>query len=84
MLMPLGFFMGMPLPAGITMAGNADRRTIAWCWALNGAASVIASSLAVVLAMYLGFTVVLLVSLMAYAGVFVLMHLLVKNTSRLA
>lgn len=66
LLAPLGIAMGLPLPAGITAAGKQSSSTVAWCWALNGAASVVASPLAVVLAMVNGFNHVLLIGLLCY------------------
>ncbi len=68
LLLPLGFAMGMPLPAGLTAAGLRSEGTVAWCWAINGAASVVASPLAVTLAMAKGFNSVLVVSLLIYAS----------------
>jgi hypothetical protein len=70
LLLPLGFAMGMPLPAGLTAAGLRSEGTAAWCWAINGAASVVASPLAVTLAMASGFNSVLIVSLIIYSGAF--------------
>ncbi len=66
LLAPLGIAMGLPLPAGITVAGKQSSSTVAWCWALNGSASVVASPLAVVLAMVNGFNHVLLIGLLCY------------------
>jgi len=74
LIIPMGIAMGMPLPAGITVAGGKSSSTVAWCWALNGAASVVASSLAVTLAMSNGFVVVLVVSLVCYMMSFFLMR----------
>ncbi len=73
MLGPLGIAMGIPLPAGITIAGKHSGSTVAWCWALNGAASVVASPLAVTLAMANGFNNVLLVGLICYGAAVVLL-----------
>ncbi len=70
---PLGIAMGIPLPAGITVAGKNSQSIVAWCWALNGAASVIASSLGVTIAMGYGFRYVLITGLVFYSGAFVLM-----------
>ncbi len=70
LLLPLGFAMGIPLPAGLTAAGKRSEGTVAWCWAINGAASVVASPFAVTLAMAKGFNTVLIVSLLIYAGAF--------------
>lgn len=72
LVIPLGIAMGIPLPAGITKAGQQGSSTVAWCWAVNGAASVVASSLGVALAMAYGFATVLAVGLVCYVIAFVL------------
>ncbi len=70
LILPLGFAMGMPLPAGLTAAGLRSEGTAAWCWAINGAASVVASPMAVTLAMANGFNTVLIISLAIYGCTF--------------
>lgn len=69
-VLPLGFAMGMPLPAGLTAAGFHGEGTVAWCWAINGAASVVASPLAVTMAMSGGFNTVLIISLLVYGAAY--------------
>lgn len=61
----LGFLMGMPFPALLRMAGQAKQQ-IALLWAINGAFSVLGSSLAVVLSMLLGFQWAMLTGAGAY------------------
>lgn len=73
MIVPLGIVMGMPLPAGIGIAGKHTSSTVAWCWALNGAASVVASSLGVAIAMAYGFASALLAGLVCYGFACVLL-----------
>jgi hypothetical protein len=53
LLLPLGFAMGRPFPAGLRAASEAGAPT-AWLWGLNGAASVCASVLAVAIAITQG------------------------------
>ncbi len=60
-----GILMGTLLPSGMRVALAFDERLVAWAWALNGAASVVGSVLAVLLSMNAGF------SLALAAGVFV-------------
>ena len=76
MVMPLGFVMGIPLPAGLRRAGEGQTSLVAWCWALNGAASVVASSLAVAIAMHSGFGWVIATGLTCYAFAFLLEKIL--------
>jgi hypothetical protein len=55
-ILPVGFLMGTPFPAGIRQAHLRVPRIIPWAWAVNGFASVASSSLCVLLAMELGFS----------------------------
>jgi spermidine synthase len=60
-LAPLGFLMGMPFPTGLRLV-----RTVEWAWALNAAASVLGSVLAMVIAIQFGLTITLLCAAAAY------------------
>jgi hypothetical protein len=51
-----GAMMGMPFPLGMAKFDDRDR---SWYWAINGATSVLASVLALVIALLAGFAVVL-------------------------
>ncbi len=53
-LMPLGFFMGMAFPIGMRRALAVVPSMAPWLWGVNGAASVCASVLAVVIALGAG------------------------------
>jgi hypothetical protein len=66
-LAPLGFLMGMPFPTGLRLV-----KTVEWAWALNAAASVLGSVMAMIIAIHFGLTVTLLCAAAAYllAGVF--------------
>ncbi len=76
LLIPLGFVMGMPFPTGLrslatsrTSAGPEQEATdnaIEWAWAMNAAASVLGSVLAMVLAIQFGLTVTLACGAAAY------------------
>ncbi len=54
LLMPAGFFMGMCFPMGMKVAAARQADLSAWLWGINGAMSVVASVLAVVIAMSYG------------------------------
>jgi spermidine synthase len=60
-LAPLGFLMGMPFPSGLRMV-----ETVEWAWALNAAASVLGSVMAMVIAIHFGLTVTLVCAAVAY------------------
>ncbi len=49
-LFPLGLFMGTAMPLGLRLASNRHAALMPWFWAVNGATSVLASVLAVVIA----------------------------------
>jgi hypothetical protein len=70
LLIPLGFVMGMPFPTGLRAlavlpapgfpAGQgASENAVEWAWAMNAAASVLGSVLAMVIAIQFGLTVTL-------------------------
>jgi len=60
-LTPLGFLMGMPFPTGLRLV-----KTVEWAWALNAAASVLGSVMAMIIAIHFGLTVTLLCAALAY------------------
>ncbi len=66
-LVPLAILMGMPFPLGLARIETSGSRTIAWAWAVNGSASVIAAVLAAVFTLSWGFSTVLLLGAVAYA-----------------
>jgi hypothetical protein len=77
LLAPLGLLMGIPFPAGIRLmrrnpspASGEDPQDgqIAWVWAVNGASSVVASILSALLALTFGFSRVLALGALCYAG----------------
>jgi hypothetical protein len=53
-LFPAGFFMGMAFPLGMKWAAEENAALTPWLWGVNGATSVCASVLAVVIAMAWG------------------------------
>jgi len=74
-LAPLGFFMGIPFPAGIQKI-NQDIKIdllVPWSWGVNGSASVISAILAALLALTLGFQAVIYIGALAYAGAWISM-----------
>ena len=84
LLVPLGFVMGMPFPTGLRAlaavrasefsAGSGVRENfIEWAWAMNAAASVLGSVLAMVLAIQFGLTITLAAGATAYLLALLLM-----------
>jgi spermidine synthase len=77
LLIPLGFIMGMPFPTGLRAlaalpapefpAGrDASNNSVEWAWAMNAAASVLGSVLAMVIAIQFGLTATLACGAVAY------------------
>jgi hypothetical protein len=67
-IFPAGFFLGQPFPLGIRRAGSQNQEVIPWLWAVNGAASVVGSVLATIVALQAGFQVVSLAGLLCYGA----------------
>ena len=65
-LAPLAFWMGMPFPLGLAAVGAEAPELLPWAWAINGCASVVSAVLATLLAIHLGFAVVVLMALGLY------------------
>lgn len=72
-MLPL-VFMGMLFPLGLRHVGRCHEHLLPWGWAVNGCASVIATSLATLLAMGGGLTIVMLAAAACY-----LLAMLVAN-----
>jgi hypothetical protein len=80
LLVPLGFAMGMPFPTGLRALAAIEQErpggtSIEWAWAMNAAASVLGSVLAIVIAIQFGLNVTLSCGAAAY-----LLALLLRGT----
>jgi len=82
LLAPLGFVMGMPFPTGLRALAaraesnlhlSADDNAVEWAWAMNAAASVLGSVLAMVIAIQFGLNVTLACGIAAYLFALVLL-----------
>jgi hypothetical protein len=62
----IGFFMGIPFPSAIHLLSTNKKNTIPMAWAVNGYFSVIATPLAVLLTIEVGFTGLFAVSALSY------------------
>ncbi|MBN1271812.1 MAG: hypothetical protein JXB26_06020 [Candidatus Aminicenantes bacterium] len=68
-IFPLGFVMGFPFPTGIRFLGSRyHKEHVSWAWAVNALAGVVGSILALLFAFGRGYTFVLLLAVMGYAG----------------
>ena len=68
MIAPLAVPMGMPFPLGLGIVTRSAPEFVPWAWGINGCASVIAVSLASLLAMHVGFAAVVGIALVLYAA----------------
>lgn len=66
LLFPLGLAMGMAFPLGFRLSANHCPQLGPWLWAVNGAASVCGSVLALVVAINFGISQCLLIALFFY------------------
>ena len=67
LLAPAGFVLGMPFPLGIRALDAHAPALVPWGWAINGFLSVFSSLAAIILAMAIGFTGVLITGAAIYA-----------------
>ena len=63
---PLAFAMGIPFPTGLKTVATESDSMLPWAFGINGAASVLASILSIIIAMELGFTTVFLTATALY------------------
>ncbi|OPY88306.1 MAG: Spermidine synthase [Smithella sp. PtaU1.Bin162] len=66
MLFVLGFLMGMPFPLGMRLAFMRSAAIAPWLWGINGATSVCASVLAIIIAISLGISTTFWVGFACY------------------
>jgi hypothetical protein len=66
LLMPLGLLMGMPFSLGMRAAAARPGTPTAFLWGINGATSVCASVLGVVIALFFGISMAFWAGLLAY------------------
>ncbi|MBW6477935.1 MAG: hypothetical protein K0B37_00780 [Bacteroidales bacterium] len=68
------FFMGMPFPSGIRVLNQSNEQHIPWAWGINGCLSVIATSLATLIAVESGFRVVMFLATGLYLLAFAVFY----------
>lgn len=71
-LMPLGFVSGMPFPLGLKLLHELDLvKYVPRMWGVNGIGSVLGSTLAIALAIKLGFSYAMILGAMLYFLIFI-------------
>ncbi len=73
-ILPLGFFMGMPFPTGLHMLKGLHPEAVPWMWGINGVSSFIGAMLTIIIAFSGGFQINLLASVIPYAAVAVIAY----------
>jgi spermidine synthase len=71
---PSGLLMGAMIPSAIRSLAKVNSELVPWGWGINGAASVVGTVLATVIAIYGGFTVTFLIGAASYLGAGLLGH----------
>ena len=66
LIAPLAFAMGMPFPLALARLAERFDATIPWAWGINANASVIGAVLATLLAIHLGFAIVIVLAVALY------------------
>ena len=69
LLAPLGFFMGIPFPQGLSKIKRIESFKVPWAWGINGFFSVISTILATLFAILFGFRIVFILAILCYLGV---------------
>jgi spermidine synthase len=67
LLAPLAFLMGIPFPLGLQIVSDRRDALLPWAWGINGCFSVIATSLAMLIAVHGGFSTCLFTAIGIYA-----------------
>jgi hypothetical protein len=71
LIAPVGFTMGMPFPAGLTLLERTMPESVRWAWAINAASSVLGSAAAIFLAIYFGLHLTLVIGGLLYASAYI-------------
>jgi hypothetical protein len=70
MLLPLGFFLGMPFPLGVLAIADRPRGAVAWAWGMNGLFTVVGGLLSMLLSLRFGFNFAIALALGLYVLAF--------------
>jgi spermidine synthase len=68
LIAPSAFVMGMPFPLGLRFLSERNEAQIPWAWGINGCMSVVSTALATLLAVEIGFLIVMICAAGMYAG----------------
>lgn len=81
LIAPLAFAMGLPFPLGLRWFGTRSAALVPWAWGVNGCASVLASPLAMIIAMQWGFVLTVTAAAACYVVAGIAAGWAVRKTS---
>lgn len=79
LIFPLGFFLGMPFPIGISTIREEYKNFTALSWSINGFFSVTGTVVAMMLGMITGFKIVFVLSALLYLSAYLVFIKIEKN-----
>ena len=79
LIVPLGFFMGMPFAIGIAGSHRNGKGAVGWAWAINGLFTVLGGVCSIVLAIYIGFSQTLFLAFILYLLAAILLPRFARN-----
>ncbi len=83
LLMPLGFFLGMPFPLGMKLLSEFGLENyVPRMWAVNGIGSVLGSALSIALSISFGFSYAMTLGALLYFSIFILFPARLLGTRR--
>jgi hypothetical protein len=82
LIVPVGIFMGMPFPMAMTISSVRRPALTAWLWGINGAASICAAVLAVIISSNIGISMAWWSGVACYAVAAVLLVRDARGASR--
>ncbi|MGZ9097935.1 MAG: hypothetical protein ACXW30_06530 [Micavibrio sp.] len=81
-ILPEGILLGFGFPTGIRLVQTVSSKMSTWFWAVNGAAGVVASALAILISIGWGLDKTMLLAGLLYAGLAVPTLLLLRNMTK--
>ena len=82
LLAPLAFCMGIPFPMGLQLVADDHEPLLPWAWGINGCASVVGATLATLIAVHLGFRLLVACAVGAYMISAIGLHRLTRLKAR--
>ena len=74
LVVPLGFVMGMPFPVGLERLRSDSSELVPWAFGVNAFFTVMASSIAPIIAMQIGFSALLPIAAVVYLAAFLVLR----------